>query len=629
MKIGQWLASGSVLFASSGCSLFFDLNANQCQVDADCQRLGSAFQNSTCELNVCKPKNTGSGGSSGDGQSGGTGSGGKPATAGKGGGSGSDDAGAAGEGPAPECTTNGDCIDAHLDQPYLCMDGKCLALTSDDCPQMVPSTGTLDLLRKPAPIIVGAYANMNNAADSHDSQAVINWDLAFTEFNDQTLGGIPASKGGAARPVLAVVCQSSTVADITPSLAHLTQEVHVPTILSTLSADRLFAAFNYTQSEDYADAGGNPVLFLSTGSADLRLANLADGGLVWHMLGDPRTLAATTVGLMNEIAPTVSAGLSVSRPLKVTLVYSDNTTMTDLFNVLTTEDANHPETLLTFNGKSAISQIDSGEFRQVKIESATTHTTPNYQNAVDDLTQNPPDVVIGMATREFTALINVVENAYASSTANPKPKPPYYLLSHLLYNTAELVQTAGANDDKTPPLSQRLVGVNYAEAQDVKSKQLYNAYLARLKGSYNGTLQLAGTENYYDGAYSVLYSLAAAYAKGSTKAPTGDDVTEQLQTRVFATSPTESVDIGPAALGAAVDSLSKLTYRMSLYGTMGPPNFDRTSGTRVTTTSAWCMEKPAADYVYRADGLIYDPDSHTFNEPAAGVPGCLSAYVTP
>ena len=628
MKIGQWLASVSVLFASSGCSLFFELNANQCQVTKDCTNLGPQFADSLCVNNVCVAKVSGSGGSGGDGPSGGTGSGGRAGTAGKGGG-GSEDAGAAGVGPAPECVTNGDCIDAHLDQPYLCVDGSCLALTSDDCPQMVPSKGTLDLLRKPAPIIVGAYANMNNAADSHDSQAVINWDLAFTEFNDQTLGGIPAAKGGAARPVLALVCQSSTVADITPSLAHLTQEVHVPTILSTLSADRLFGAFNFTQSNDYADAGGNPVLFLSTGSADLRLANLADGGLVWHMLGDPRTLAATTVGLLNQIAPTVTAGLSPSRPLKVTLVYSDDTTMTDLFNVLTTEDENHPEILLTFNGKSAISQIDSGEFRQVKIESARTHASPNFQNAVDDLTQHPPDIVIGMATSEFPLVMSSVENILKASSATPKPKPPYYLLSHLLYNTSELLKSVTDNDDKTPPLAQRLVGVNYAEAQDAKSKQLYNAYLARLKGSYQGSLQLAGTENYYDGAYSALYSLAAAYAKGSTKAPTGDDVTEQLQTRIFATNPTESVDIGPAALGATVDSLSKLTYRMSLYGTMGPPNFDRTSGTRVTTTSAWCMEKPSATYLYRSDGLIYDPDAHTFTEPAAGVPGCLSAYVTP
>ena len=105
----------------------------------------------------------------------------------------------------------------------------------------------------------------------------------------------------------------------------------------------------------------------------------------------------------------------------------------------------------------------------------------------------------------------------------------------------------------------------------------------------------------------------------------------QLDQRVFSTSKdAQSVDIGPAALGNdSVGKLSSLTYKMSLYGTMGPPNFDRTSGTRVTTTSAWCMEKPVAPatkWVYRADGLIYDPDAHDFTAPSAGVPACLSQY---
>ncbi|MEI9951027.1 MAG: hypothetical protein WDO74_19125 [Pseudomonadota bacterium] len=632
MKTRYRLASVPLLLLSSSCSLFFELNANQCDVTEDCAHLGSAFANTTCENHVCveksAPGSAGAGGTDEDGGSGGRGSGGSSGKAGAGavGGGDAGDGGAAGEGTGgPECTTNGDCISEHLDQPYVCVDGSCIALTSDDCPQLVPSTNTLDLLRTPAPIIVGAYANMNNTMDFHDSQAVINWDLAFSEFNTQTLGGIPNKSGGAARPVLALVCQSSTVADITPSLRHLTEELHVPAVLSTLSADRLLTAFNFTQAPEYAEAGGNPVLFLSTGSADLRLANLADSGLVWHMLGDPRTLAATAVGLLNRIIPTVEAAPGFTGPLRVTLVYSDDTTMSDLFSVLTTPDDAHPETLLKFNNKPAIDQLGSGEFRQVKIQSAKTHTTPVVQNAIDDLNDHPPHIVIGMATNEFGGIINAVES-YAKAHDN---HPPFYLASHSLYNTPELQGAVSLNANKTPPLSQRLVGVNYAETQDSKSKSLYDAYLARLKGSYSGSLTVAGTENHYDGAYSLLYSLAAAYAIG-TKAPTGDIVSVQLDTRVFSTSKdAQSVDIGPAALGSnSVGKLSGLTYKMSLYGTMGPPNFDRTSGTRVTTTSAWCIEKSGTAFVYRADGLIYDPDAHEFSAPAAPavVPACLSEY---
>ncbi len=101
----------------------------------------------------------------------------------------------------------------------------------------------------------------------------------------------------------------------------------------------------------------------------------------------------------------------------------------------------------------------------------------------------------------------------------------------------------------------------------------------------------------------------------------------KIESSVRARTPSP-VDIGPAALGNnSVGKLSSLTYKMSLYGTMGPPNFDRTSGTRVTTTSAWCMEKPDTTWVYRADGLIYNPDTHDFSAPSAGgVPTCLQQY---
>ena len=627
VKTRYLLAWVPVLLASSGCSLFFELNANQCQVTKDCTNLGPQFADTLCVNQVCVAKsvtgNAGAGGGSGD--NGGSGSGGKAGTGATSGGD-SLDAGAAGEigaGGSPECATNGDCISAHLDQPYLCVHGSCLALTSTDCPVMLPSSGTLDMLRKPAPIIVGGYANMNNPQDPHDSQAVINWDLAFSEFNDQTLGGIPNKAGGAPRPVLALVCQSGSP-DITPTLQHLTEEVRVPAILSTLSPDKLFAAFNATQDPTYA---GNPVLFLSTGSADLRLADLADDGLVWHMLGDPRTLAATTVALLDRIIPTVEAARTgKTDPLHVTLVYSDDSTMSDLFSVLTTADDKHPETLLTFNGKAAIDQLESGEFRELKIQSAKTHTTPDNQQAIDDLNNNPPDIVVAMATNEFPAIINAVEN-YAASKGR---LPPFYLASHLLYNTPELKASATTNSLMNPPLDERLVGVNYAEAQDDKSKQLYDAYLARLKSSYQGALAVSGTENYYDGAYSVLYSLAAAFGAQSVvesqrTAPTGADVSKGLDLRVFSTSASrQSVDIGPAALGNTVSQMSNQTYNISLYGTMGPPNFDRTSGTRVSTTSAWCIAKP--NMLYQADGLIYDPDGQAFTAPAAGVPSCLSKY---
>jgi hypothetical protein len=102
-----------------------------------------------------------------------------------------------------------------------------------------------------------------------------------------------------------------------------------------------------------------------------------------------------------------------------------------------------------------------------------------------------------------------------------------------------------------------------------------------------------------------------------------------LQDRIFSTqSSADSVDVGPLALNdGSLIRLAGLSYRMSLYGTMGPPNFDRASGTRVSPTSAWCMQTDAGgNWGYQADGLIYDPESRTFSDPSGGVPQCLAGY---
>jgi hypothetical protein len=633
----HWFVMLPLLLASTGCSFFYDLNASQCQRTPDCVALGPQFANTQCVNQVCVAL-AASGGSAGSGASGSGSAAGAGAMSGGGGANtagmagsdgGSGDSGGSGGtgGTPPECTTNADCISAHVDQPYVCKSGSCLGLTSTDCPVLLPSANTLDLLKKSDPIVIGGYANMNNPADPHDTLAVINWDLAFNEFDSQTLGGLPV-KSGDPRPVLALICQSGAT-DITPSLTHLTEELQVPSILTTLSTTNLFNAFNFTQTSQYTAAGGQPTLFISTGSADLRLANLPDNGLVWHMLGDPRVLAATTTALLMQITPAVNAARMAAgtdpttNPLKVTLVYSDDATMTDLFNVLTTPDPTHTDTLLTFNGKSAISQLSSGEFREVQIQSAKNHTTPVVSNAISDLEQHPPDIIVAMATSEFPKTVLPAVESYFTAHGIAQP---YYLASHFIYNTPDL-QTTMSNSIATPALSSRLVGVNYAEAQDAHSKQLYDSYEGRLQASYQGSLLLAGTENYYDGAYSMLYSLAAAYAARAT--PTGNDVRDGLQDRVFSTSTSAtSVDIGPAALVTAVNSMSNLTYKMSLWGTMGAPNFDRTSGTRISATSAWCMDKVASVWTYEADGLIYDTTKQVFVPPAspATVPGCLTAF---
>jgi hypothetical protein len=673
----RWFLALSAATTLGGCSFLYDLQTTQCEVHQDCKDLGPQFNDTICVNRVCVEDDgagatggssgnggssgssggtgkggssgtsveAGAGGSSGDtgatgGSSGSSGKGGSSGSSGKGGaggtgGSSGSDVGGAGSGP--ECETNGECIDSHNSQEYICQDGSCVGLLNANCPIMIPEVGRLDLLRAEAPLIVGGFANLTNNDAPRDSQAVINWDLAFSEFNAQTLGGFPGDDGK--RPVLGIICKSAT--DAVANMEHLAGTLRLPAILSTLSADNLDAAFAYTQSDTYVeDLEGKSVFFMSTGSADLRLATLDDNGLVWHQLGNPRVLARTMAGLLALVEPIVEERRRTfynenigtpgvenpdEVPLRVTLVTSDDVTMRDVSTVLTSRSPEDTSTMLYFNGLAAIDQqgdggADPGDFRRVTVESIRNDPMPDVAAALSDVAANPPHVIIAMGTSEFAShILPDIENSWSSGENTATMPRPHYLMSHFIYTTDEL-RTSLAASGHSPDL--RIVGVNYAAAQDEVSQDLYNDYFGRLQASYQGTLNIAGTENHYDGAYALLYALAAA--SGARDMPVGIDIRDGLDRVLDPGAPT--VYVGPNPIATTVNSLSNnLSYDMGLWGTMGPPDFDRVTGTRVTATSAWCIEKVSTVWTYRPDGLLFHPEDSSFT-PAATVPACLQPY---
>jgi hypothetical protein len=252
-------------------------------------------------------------------------------------------------------------------------------------------------------------------------------------------------------------------------------------------------------------------------------------------------------------------------------------------------------------------------------------------------------VVIAMATEEFaTIVLPAIDgpNWGKSGTPSHQMLRPYYVASHLLYNTPGLRTVAQNISNTTPPLERRLVGVNYALAPG-HANDLYNSYMSRMANHYRpqapGDVTVDGTENHYDGAYSLLYAVTVANAWTPPGDWHGEQILAGLSGRVLTTrSGSISVDIGINALGGAVGNLSSNSqYRMSLYGTMGPPTFDPLSGTRDSDTSAWCIERkttPSLAWNYAPDGLLYVPpemtgDPDSFVDAPGGVPICLQDYV--
>ncbi|MEI9936983.1 MAG: hypothetical protein WDO69_07145 [Pseudomonadota bacterium] len=629
-----WLTAAGLLLASNGCSFLYNLETSQCNTTADCHALGAQFADTMCSTeHVCVASSDSNGGASGnDNSSGGTSAnGGTGAHGGKGPSGGSPADG--GEAGSAACETNADCIALKLDAPAICVQKKtgneCVVLTTDQCPVLLPTTvagsSTLELLKTNSPVILGGFSTMN-PSDPHDSLAIINWDLAFEEFNEAAAKN---SNKSAFQPILGVICNAAFPedGDFEASMSHLTEEIATPGILTTLSSTNLLAAWNYTKSESYS---GGDVMFLSTSSATLQLANLDDDGYVWHLLGDPRLLAATVAGLVREIEPYVVAQQpDTSAPLKVALISNDNQTLNDIATVLTNappanQASNDPHRFdyLTFNGDLAIHQ--DTDFYQLQIKA---NDVPSAQTAGEEILQNPPQIIIGLATNEFAELIKEVEANWGKDGASVGMPRPYYVLSHYLATSNDVLQPPLATFGTsmyTPSLDKRIVGVNYALAQDSHSKDLYDSYLKRIKRFYgSGALTLDGTENYYDGAYSMLYASSVT----NRTPPGGIDVRNALQNRVL-NPDGDDIDIGPSPVETELPHLIQtLQAKMALWGTDGPPNFDRVSGTRLSPTSAWCMND-AGNFVYNysPDGLLYNADTGAFYAPDAGAPACLSKY---
>ena len=212
--------AAALMLAINGCSFLYNLNTNQCNSTKDCLALGKDFAGTVCsvEQHVCiADPDSSNGGASGSGQSGDTNAGGSSASGGNShqGGSKPGSGGEPGGGEAGSnngaCSTNADCIAEALDQPAVCVQkmsgNECVVLTTDQCPVLLPTTvagsSTLELLKTNTPVILGGFASMTNATDPHETLAVINWDMAFEEFNE---GAAKNSNRAAFQPVLGLIC---------------------------------------------------------------------------------------------------------------------------------------------------------------------------------------------------------------------------------------------------------------------------------------------------------------------------------------------------------------------------------------------------------------------------------------
>jgi len=564
------------LLTAPACSVLYDLNADQCSVDADCLKLSSAFP--TCEAGVCVAASAG-----GDGGSG--------ATSNAGQGPGGESNGGAGP-DAVECQTNGECIDANVGQPYVCQAGKCVALLTKECPLVV---GTQNL-RAAQPIIFGAYALAPDAV----SRSVLtrNLDLAVSEFTGKVTG-LRGGPNGTRRTLAFVVCNSSfpnnppgTIDAFTPSLQHLIDTLHVPGIVSGLQAKDLQAVF----SQKLDPAG---TFVISPYEQDSELAALSDSGRLWNLLGATTDIAPTFGPLLartDAYLRKTPAFLKLASPdakLRVAVVASNIASQTDVRDAVLD-----------------LPELENFEVKPFLVDSAQLTTNPDVSILAGNLFDYAPHIILALAGSEFIeGVFPVLENGTTWSTRTAQQQRPMYLLGPTM--APETWSTYAAKRNETmggwKSLFNRIVGVAYASAEDPKLLNDYEDRLIAASGDLSDPSVVLGSESVYDAAYLLIYAAAAA---GEVPTLRGKDMANGMQRLVKGTS----YNVGPAAISGILTALDN-GDDVGLRLTLGEPNWNVARGTRNGLGSVYCINDAGTAFEATfppgpdRDVLRYDPST--------------------
>ena len=594
------------------CTFLYDLERDQCDATSDCYDLG--LRNHTCDLGVCIfDPSIGTGGTGGatggtgnatsGGGSGGGGTGGDSGGAGGDGGMGGGDTGGGGTGgggtggmggaPA-QCQTNEDCIEAHAGEPYICRkpDKTCVALENGQCSLIAGAEN----LTHPTydPVLFGALGAVN-PLNPNPSATTQNYELVVKEFTSKQ---VLTAKGATVLPV-GVLCNVNNVQpeDNDKTLDHLVHTLGIRGIVSTLSSTELKRSFERLHN----GGDGTDVFFISAFDSDSALALMDDEGMVWHLLPDSQEVAAAYVPLIRRIEDHINPEVDGGRPpIRVANVVANEFTF--LGDVGT-----YIDNKAVFNGASAFDNRDANRYLRVNVDTEILVDDPDNSARIQDLRDFRPHIVVSSAGEEFiTQIMDALESNW--DDAGDGQDRPFYILSPYNIGYASLRDQLDEGGTNGTGLALRIVGVNVAAAEDLS---LYNGYLTRLQAQY-GSSTAAGTENFYDAAYFLLYAISAA---GNVSEITGKHIAAGMERLV---SGTQKYNVGPEQQANIISWLRTPSSDMALQGTLGPPDFNLAAGTRKGVGSVWCMSGLPGSWTYRFDVLRHDEETDTLvGDPSA------------
>jgi hypothetical protein len=456
-------------------------------------------------------------------------------------------AGGSGGMPHGSCTTTTDCKDQGFDFPHICRRGTCIDITTDRCNVLV---GAGAIQPEPEPYIIGVFM-----ADGLESESIGRlrsyWALRLgvEEFIDQ--GGIVI--GGERRMPLMLICtlvnSPNPVADMHGIMDHLTVTVGLPGVIMVSQPALLGNMVRYVLQDQRRD-----VLFIHALGANSDLENLADDGLLWHMLGAHRDLAPIYVPLVERIEEHVNPEASRTRSTRLVMIQPS------IGGFSGAELAQPLADSLRINKASVADQLDVNYFQVLPYG--------DRELVAATIAALEPDIVVDLDVAWFYPLIDAKALERGS-------RLPFYVVPP--YNAGNLALLAAMTDSS---LRTRVVGVNAAAAED---PTMYNGYLTRARLLAPDVVSVEALENFYDPTYFLLYAAAAA-------GPAGELSGRMLRDGMLRLLAGEPHEIGPAEIPTILDILTRDSQSsISFHATMGAPDFDLDTGMRVVPGSVWCV----------------------------------------
>lgn len=494
--------------------------------------------------------------------------------------------------PNPDgCTSNAECVRLSNDDPARCRpsDHTCVRLKNEACPIVVGDAAS------PNAIYFGAFATLDPAAPEENS---IIWAhaLALDELSGDNQVGLPDGPKGVSRPLVMVVCDN-TDDTVEPGVRHLVEDLEVPAMIATLKPGDLRRAY-----ETYPD-----VFYLSPVSVTAPVAAEKDDGHIWNLLGQPSDLAPTYVELLKLSEANVrhTHGIADGTDVKVALVTTKDAFDSELADVLTP--------VLRFNGKSV---LDNGD----NFKGFTIGDKPDFTDLAAEISAFGPDIIVSAASEQLLMTNGLEQTLHGDWEINTFPDKlplPFYILSP--YNAGNLSELAGRISERlerapTVADQERYVGVSIAAAAN---KTLQNAYAIRLGSQFKNAIK--DTAHFYDAVYYLAYAM---YGANQPTGLTGSGIAQGMQRLLKGAT----LNIGPGWITDTFEALSAEGATLHVASTLGPPDFDATTGVRPVDGSVFCFKRQNNTASSLIDVLRYDRDAKALTGKAFP---CISGFYQP